>query len=304
MEPQDEILLPIANSAPQLLPVTHLFSAPTAALPPAAAVNHSLPPSAPSSRPPSPGMLSMGLHQQQPPARLNFSHMIPSKAPPIDFSLNPSFPPQSTAPFPVVTRNRSSWSEAAGAIPHRHHQHSLSGTSVGSPANMQGIPVSQPTSAPPFTAPGTFGPPTSHSPPKQRPVMIGAINPPAGRMTRSGSMTSLNLPFGYGEVPTLDSFDFTRQSTSLAVSQPQLQPQPQPQPQAMSNDSDDGDESDDDNDSQWKSGTHGVSSLLSSYALLTQFPLSPLLRLDLLVFTAMRCHKSTVLKWTESSLNS
>ena len=250
MEPQEDPKLTIAASPTKPLP-THIFPPPSSSLSSTIA-NRSLPSSTTPSRQPSPPVMPMNLLQQPLSAAVSFTNALPP-GPPIDFGLSSSVPPHSAPPFPLGARNRSSWSDTPVTLPNRHHQHSLSGTSLSAAVNFHGLAVGPPPSSSlPFTAPGTFGSPST-SPPKQRPIANGntSIGPPQNRIARSGSITSPVNPLSYGfaEVPPMDPFEFSRPSTSIPASQSQR----------TSPESEEDDETEDDTgDMQWRCGNNQV----------------------------------------------
>jgi hypothetical protein len=243
MEPPDDVLL-ASSLKPSPLPASHMFSTPAASYSAAVVVNRSLPPSAPPSRPQTPGP-NANILQQSPPVL-----SPPSQA--IDFGVPITISSQSAPSFPLGARNRSSWSDTAATLPHRHHQHSLSGTSLNTAINLHGLTMVPSSTGQPFTAPGTFGTPSVQGLTMQRPAANGGItiSPPLGRMTRSGSITTpaVNpMPYGYVELPNLDSFDYMSSRTSISASAPvKVNPE-----------SDDGEETEDEyGDSMMRGGMH------------------------------------------------
>jgi hypothetical protein len=223
MEPMDDVI-PLTTSPSKTIPLSppHLFA--PGAVSASSVVNRSLPPSAPPSRASTPPVTSMNvtLLQQSP-------HVV-SPSVPIEFAM----PSQSVPPFPTGVRNRSSWSEATATLPPRHHQHSLSGTSLNTTVNVHGLGMISSTSTQPFTAPGTYGTPST-----QRSIPNGgnAISPPLGRITRSGSITAPavnTISFGFSDLSSVDQRVPPRASTSGLT------------PHRVTPDSDEGDETEDD----------------------------------------------------------
>ncbi|KAG1756645.1 uncharacterized protein EDB91DRAFT_1041221 [Suillus paluster] len=115
-----------------------------------------------------------------------------------------------SAHFPPHPTVRTSWSDGAATLPHRSHQHSLSGSSLNAGINFHSIPTTGSSLGPlPFSTTGTF--PSSSSQPHSLTNTGTGITPPIGRVSRSGSFTTSNVnPFAYGisEVTPSNVLDF------------------------------------------------------------------------------------------------
>ncbi|KAG2078184.1 hypothetical protein BDR04DRAFT_1042661 [Suillus decipiens] len=112
--------------------------------------------------------------------------------------------------FPPPPTVRTSWSDSAATLPHRSHQHSLSGSSLNAGINFHSIPSNNSSLGPlPFSTTGTF--PSSSSQPRSLTNTGSGITPPIGRVSRSGSFTTSNvnpLAFGISEVTPSNALDF------------------------------------------------------------------------------------------------
>ncbi|KAH7913761.1 hypothetical protein BJ138DRAFT_1001713 [Hygrophoropsis aurantiaca] len=93
-------------------------------------------------------------------------------------------------------------------LPHRHHQHSLSGSSLNTALGYH--PLANPNTPHTFSSTGPFAP--SPSAQTRSGTTGGAgISPPIGRISRSSSFTHGNanpLAFGLSEVPSVGALDF------------------------------------------------------------------------------------------------
>ncbi|KAG2158240.1 uncharacterized protein EDB93DRAFT_1238030 [Suillus bovinus] len=117
-----------------------------------------------------PSIAGYGLISHQPSAA-SMSFTIPvSSAPPASSTEFISTSPLSTsmphsAHFPPPPTVRASWSDSAATLPHRSHQHSLSGSSLNASINFHSIPSNSSSLGPlPFSTTGAF--PSSSSQPQ------------------------------------------------------------------------------------------------------------------------------------------
>ncbi|KAG0699648.1 hypothetical protein DFH29DRAFT_808728 [Suillus ampliporus] len=125
-----------------------------------------------------------------------------------------------SAHFPPPPTVRTSWSDGAATLPHRSHQHSLSGSSLNAGINFHSIPTTVSSLGPlPFSTTGTF--PSSSSQPRSLTNTGSGITPPIGRVSRSGSFTTSNVnPFAFGisEVTPSNVLDFLHSAQPTAQS--------------------------------------------------------------------------------------
>ncbi|KAH7929714.1 hypothetical protein BV22DRAFT_1056231 [Leucogyrophana mollusca] len=220
---------PIPNSQPFPPPGVSSVADPRS-LPPFTPSN---PPSEPSSRPTSsaglPPHTGFGLLPQQASVQshsaLNFSLALGAAAPsPPDYiSSSPlSATISHTTHLPPPPTVRSSWSDGPSTLPHRHHQHSLSGSSLNTALGYH--PMSNASAPNPFTTTGTF-PPSSSAPTRAGTNGSAGISPPIGRISRSSSFTTTSVnpfTFGLSEVPAVGALDFLQsRKPAASMSMPQ-----------------------------------------------------------------------------------
>jgi hypothetical protein len=216
-EPQDDMPLNVSTttSPPSLQPGA-LF--PSSGIHPPTVDPRSItsynPPSQPPSQPPSPPNLMPGFE-----SRPSQPHSAPPFPQVSNTQFNPDFDRNSTTPtrtpvFPTGAGNRSSWSDGPSSLPQRQHPHSLSS---GSLKELQGVGVPSYSKAVPFSSPAQPLRPTASSP---------ASNPPIGRVSRTGSVSSgFVSPFAHGfpdiatqqnRPPNSDAYEQSRPSTGRA----------------------------------------------------------------------------------------
>ncbi|KAG2349755.1 hypothetical protein BDR05DRAFT_955617 [Suillus weaverae] len=166
-----------------------------------------------------------GLMSHQPPtASMGFPIPVSSAPPPSSTEFISTSPLSTTMPhsthFPLPPTVRTSWSDSAATLPHRSHQHSLSGSSLNAGINFHSIPSNGSSLGPlPFSTTGTF--PSSSSQPRSLTNTGSGITPPIGRVSRSASFTTSNVnPFAFGisEVTPSNALDFLNSAPPTAQS--------------------------------------------------------------------------------------
>ncbi|KAH8107138.1 hypothetical protein BXZ70DRAFT_278637 [Cristinia sonorae] len=256
MEPQDDVSLQTApatlHAPPPSAPIPQFpFVTPTA-LAPSILEQASLPPSVPSSRPPSPYSLkhlqdSQGaLHQV-----LQYRSIEPTQAIPhgsVDFTNTP-LPPasQSFNPSSIPTA-ASSWPDPRAAL----QRHSLPGNSVLSNIPTQlGINVAGPSTIPSYSGSAVYSPtrPTlpPHSAMSSAPLIAGS------HTTRLSRSSSISNPFAFN--PGLDH-SVAPSYEPVTMSRPPTSGQFSTRPSSPDYDND-GDREDDSDDGPGSSPPHG-----------------------------------------------